>query len=328
MMEDDFQSVRVTVAILTKNPGYIFREVLPAVLSQETPWAYEVLVIDSGSSDGTLDYIRQQSGVRLVEIQSGEFGHGKTRNLAMSLAHGEYVAMLTHDAKPANSNWLANLVAPFDSEGAIGGAFGRHIAYPEATPYIKRDLQLHFNHFLQWPLVMGIEDPGRYEQDQGYRQVLHFFSDNNACLRKEVWKTIPYPDVDFAEDQLWAKAIIEAGYKRAYVDNAVVYHSHDYTVWNTFRRSFDESRAMKRLFGYELCTSFGHAIYQAFACTRRDLMDLKKSVEIRNHWGLVLATPMLHVAKQAGFYIGGHQGLFKDMLFRLFSLDNAKKTRN
>ena len=316
---------KVTVAILTKNAGSIFKEVLSSVLVQETPWQYEVLVIDSGSSDGTLEYVQNYPDVRLVQIQSHEFGHGKTRNLAVSLAQGEYVAMLTHDAQPANKHWLVNLVTPFDVDESIGGVFGRHIAYPSATPYTKRDLKLHFDHFLEWPSIMGIEDPERYQRDQGYKQVLHFFSDNNACLRKSVWEVVQYPNVDFAEDQLWAKAILEKGYKRAYANDAVVSHSHDYSLWDTFRRSFDESRAMKRLFGYELCPSFKQVLQQVHACTRRDLAYLKNTLSLRTTWRLAVSTPFLHIAKQVGFYIGGHQGGSSNLFFNLFSLDNSKK---
>jgi rhamnosyltransferase len=326
-MNNSTACVQVSVAILTKNPGLIFREVLSSVLNQELDYPYEILVIDSGSSDGTLEFLKSQSGVRLVEVPSSEFGHGKTRNLAMSLAQGRYVAMLTHDAKPTDIKWLSNLIEPLVSDASVAGVFGRHLAYPSARPWTRRDLEGHFNHFLQWPLVMGIEDKERYATDQGYRQVLHFFSDNNACLRKSVWEEIPYPDVDFAEDQLWAKSIIEAGYKRAYANNAVVFHSHDYSVRDTFRRSFDESRALKRLFGYDLCPSVAHACYQVYACTRRDFKYMKDSLERHNVYRLTLLSLILHVAKQFGFYAGRYQGSLKGLFFRLFSLDGANKRK-
>ena len=315
----------VTVAILTKNAGQLFQEVLLSVLNQSTPWPYEVIVIDSGSTDGTVDFVQNQPGVKLTQIPAQDFGHGRTRNLAMSLAKGKYVAMITHDAKPANNGWLANLVAPFSIDEAVAGVFGRHLPYPTATPYMKRDLELHFNHFLQWPLVLGMDDPQRYANDQGYRQVLHYFSDNNACLKKTVWEKIPYPDVDFAEDQLWAKSMIEAGYKRGYADDAAVYHSHDYGVRDTFRRSYDESRALKKLFGYILCPSVPHGCYQTLACSKRDLNYLRSKGLLRQYFGLAVATPATHLVKQLGFYIGGYQGPLSALFFRLFSLDNSKK---
>jgi rhamnosyltransferase len=320
------EAVKATVAILTKNPGDIFKKVLVSVLDQEAPWPYEVLVVDSGSSDGTIEFIERYPKVRLVRIKSSDFGHGHTRNFAMSLAKGQYVAMLTHDAMPLNKSWLENLVKPLDADSSVAGVFGRHKAYEEHSAYTKRDIELHFNGFLQWPLIMGIEDLERYTREQGYRQVLHFFSDNNACLRKDVWEKIPYPDVDFAEDQLWAKAVIEAGYKRGYADDAVVYHSHDYSTWDTFRRSFDESRAFKTLFDYDLCPTARHGLTQIRACTGADL-NYMVSTGVRKSFGLTVNTLFLHIAKQTGWYIGRYSGRFKDTIFWLFSLDDAKKRK-
>jgi O-antigen biosynthesis protein len=326
--KSDADKIKVTVVILTKNPGPIFKEVLISALNQDTPWKYETLVVDSGSTDGTIEFVRSFADVRLLEIKSSEFGHGRTRNFAVSMAKGQYVAMLTHDAKPMNQNWLVNLVKPLEGNTTVAGVFGRHKAYPEHTHYIKRDMEMHFNGFLQWPAVMGIEDPERYAREEGYRQLLHFFSDNNACLRKEIWRKIPYPDVNFAEDQLWAKAIIEAGYKRAYADDAIVYHSHDYSIKDTFRRSFDESRALKTLFGYDLCPSARHGVHQMYACAKSDLNFLSESVGIRKALGLALKTPFLHVAKQSGWFIGRYQGKLQAVLFWLFSLDGAKKRQS
>ena len=320
--------VRASVVILTKNAGVIFKEVLVSALTQDVPWNYEVIVIDSGSTDGTLDFVRQHPEARLVELQPTEFGHGKTRNFGVSISKGKYVAMLTHDAKPLNSQWLSNLVAPFEKDPHVAGVFGRHKAYPDHSAYIKRDMELHFDGFLQWPAIMGIEDPARYMREEGYRQVLHFFSDNNACLRKSVWEKIPYPNVNFAEDQLWAKAIMEAGYKRAYANDAVVYHSHDYSIKDTFRRSFDESRALKTLFGYDLCPSAKHGLTQIYACAKSDLKYLTTLSGLASEPALAFKTPFIHVAKQTGWYIGRYQGRRKDIVFWLFSLDGSKKRKS
>lgn len=84
-------------------------------------------------------------------------------------------------------------------------------------------------------------------------------------MRKSVWETIPYPDVEFAEDQLWARAVIEAGYKKAYCADAVVIHSHDYRLREQFSRAFDESRNFRKYFGYLLSPTPFHlfeAIYR------------------------------------------------------------------
>jgi rhamnosyltransferase len=100
--------IKVSVVIPAKNAGPQLRPVLDAVLSQQTFWPFEVLVIDSGSTDGTVDLIKGYSSVRLIEILAREFGHGKTRNFAIANTKGDYIAMLTQDALPANRFWLAD----------------------------------------------------------------------------------------------------------------------------------------------------------------------------------------------------------------------------
>ena len=298
---------KVTVSILTKNPGEHFKEVLASVFEQETPWDFEILIIDSGSSDGTVEYISNVQGVRLVQIPSAEFGHGRTRNLALELSTSEFVAMLTHDAKPADKFWLKNLVAAIDANNRIAGAFGRHIAYPDASTLVKRDIERHFDGFLAHPMVLTLDDRRRYETDQGYRQLLHFFSDNNAILRKSVWEKIPYPDVNFAEDQIWAQRVLEAGYGKAYVDSAAVYHSHNYGLKDTLRRSYDEAVAFKDLFGYELVSGLAMAILQSIRCTLADIRYLM-SVDRAGDFFAVIKAPFLNLSKQLGYWLGVRGG--------------------
>ncbi|AFY64820.1 glycosyltransferase family 2 protein [Geitlerinema sp. PCC 7407] len=320
--------MKATVLIPTKNPGALFRKVMEAVLSQETPWPYEVLVIDSGSTDGTVDYCRSLGEqVRVHTIAPQEFGHGRTRNLGISMAKGEFVALITHDALPASSAWLRNLVGAADQAPDVAGAFGRHLPYPGCNPFVARDLQLHFDHFLTWPLVARLEDRDRYQREAGYRQVLHFFSDNNACVRRSVWEKYPYPDVDFAEDQIWAKQIIEAGYGKAYADDAAVYHSHNYSIVEYGRRSFDESKALRSLFGYQLCPSFVHLVGHFVRSTLADWRYAKQTRLFRQAPAWPLRSPFLNLARQLGYYLGERADRLPRRLVATISLDQSLKRR-
>lgn len=315
-----------TVLIPTKNPGAQFKQVLRMVHSQQTAWPFEVLVIDSGSTDGSLEMVRNDfPSVRVVEIPSHSFGHGRTRNQGVALARGDFVVLITHDALPVNEHWLTGMVAPMLENPRVAGVFGRHLPYPDAGPVLKRDLKQHFDHLASWPNPLWLEDRDRYDRDQGYRQVLHFFSDNNACLRKSVWQTIPYPDVNFAEDQIWAQKVIEAGYMKAYADQAMVYHSHNYGVIELFRRSFDESTALFRLFGYTLCPTLLQALKGVFRGSINNWIYLKeKSHQNRLYWaGRV---PLDELAKQLGHFLGSAPR--SQRLYEWLSLDHSlKKTR-
>src|SRR5829696_8570533 len=155
--------MKASVIIPTKNPGPMFRDVLASVRNQVTDWPFEVIIVDSGSTDGTADFIREHRDVTLIEINPKDFGHGRTRNLAIEKARGTFCALLTHDALPADRNWLANLVAAIEQDEEIAGAFGPHLAYPEHGAFTKRDLEHHFRGFDQLPPVLSREtDLARY----------------------------------------------------------------------------------------------------------------------------------------------------------------------
>lgn len=321
------EKLKVTVIIPTKNPGKNFSSVLEMVLTQETPWEFEVLVIDSGSSDGTVEYCQSLGNkIRFYTIPPEEFGHGKTRNLAISKCSSEFVALLTHDALPASAHWLRKLVEATEQMPDVAGTFGRHLPYPGGNPFVAREINQHFDHFLTWKPIFRMDDPQRYQDDVGYRQVLHYFSDNNACLRRSVWEKIPYPDVNFAEDQIWAKQIIEAGYGKAYADEAAVFHSHSFSVIELGKRAFDEGRAFLELFGYCLCPNLNHLFRQAFWCTVGDFRYAWNNKLMLKYPQWVVRSPFLNLSRQLGFYLGARVHKLPMTAVKWLSLDQALKT--
>lgn len=239
----------VSIIIPTKNAGDSFDKVLEAIYSQKTSYNYEVICVDSGSSDNTISII-QSYPCKLIKISPSEFGHGKTRNLGASYGSGRYIVFITQDALPADNNWLQEFVDIMDSDEQIAGAFGKHIPYPDCNEVDKIDLKYHFENFGSDNRVFYLDDYKRYNEDLGYQQFLCFFSDNNSCIRRSVWEKFPYDDVNFSEDQLWAKRIIEMGYKKAYCAKAIVYHSHNYELNSYFARYYDEFRGLNRVFGW------------------------------------------------------------------------------
>ncbi|MCH2037575.1 MAG: glycosyltransferase [Rickettsiales bacterium] len=318
--------MKASVIIPTKNPGDVFKEVLPQVLDQQTDWEFEVLVIDSGSTDGTVEYCKSFTNITLHEIKPEEFGHGKTRNLGISMTSGEFVIMLTHDAKPYDTKWLQHLVDSMTDDPKVAGSFGRHEPYADATPFISRDLKLHFDGFKNHASIVSLDDKERYENDEQYRQFLHFFSDNNSCIRRSVWEQIPYPDVDFAEDQIWAKTIIEAGYKKAYADNAVVYHSHTFGPWENFRRSFDESYAFLRLFGYKLGPSILNILIGSYRQSYHDAKYMRRTsgFKLRSFYWTARAV-FDNFAKHLGNYMGQRALSFPSWFINRISRDRSLK---
>jgi rhamnosyltransferase len=316
---------KVTVLIPTKNGGLIFEKTLNSVVSQLAPWPFEVLVIDSGSIDNTIMTCQRHPEVRVHSIPPEEFGHGRTRNLGISMAKGEFVALITQDALPANENWLVSLVETIEQDPAIAGVFGRHTAYPDANPFTAHELEQHFESFDAWRVVQ-MENPERFKHDQGYRQTLHFFSDNNALIRRTVWEKHPYPDVDFAEDQIWAHSIIKAGYKKAYSRDAIVVHSHNYALLERLQRSFDEAYAFRRYFGYTLCPSPLALLRSWLALTRRDLAYALRSNLFRTQTMKVLLMPFDNFMRLAGHYLGSRGDRLPEGLRHRLSRDKRLMT--
>jgi rhamnosyltransferase len=311
----------VAVIIPTKNPGAIFREVLPAVISQKVSGSFEIIVIDSGSTDGTVEYATSFGEIRVIEIRPDEFGHGRTRNLAIRHSRAEFCALITHDALPVNDDWLSELLRPAREDDQVAGVFGRHEAYPSASCFTKIELTAHFDNLALYPVLSKKTNEERFHNDLGWQQLLHFFSDNNALIRKSVWEEIPYPDVNFAEDQIWAKTIVEAGWKKAYANDAPVFHSHDYSLFERFQRSFDESLALKRLFGYEMCESVFALGKTWFALTKRDILVSKSRNLFSSDTQAVLSMPFDHFMRLLGHMLGGVGDRLPEWLAIFFSRD-------
>lgn len=248
------RAAKVSVVIPTYNAGPVFEKVLSAVMSQKTPWPYEVLIIDSGSADATLETVANYPNVRLHKIEKQQFNHGDTRNLGVRLTEGDYIAFLTHDATPANTNWLYNLVTTLEKYPGAAGVFGKHFAYPGASPFTVRDMEAHFQNLLNYPLYLTKEtNTKRFNaKDEQWMQLLHFYSDNNSCMRRSVWEKIPYRPIKFGEDQVWADDVIKAGYGKVYAPRAAVYHSHEFGPEAHRERNKTEAAFFKHFFGYAL----------------------------------------------------------------------------
>lgn len=299
-------SAHCTVIIPTKNGMQRLPEVLQVVLNQKVSWSYDVIAIDSGSSDGTIEYLKTQK-ITLIEIRAEDFGHGKTRNQAIAETKAPYVVLITQDAVPVGDQWLSSLVSAMEVSPEIAGAFGRHIAHENADPFTVRDLNVHFDFFKAQPRVVSKEtDVIRYAQNTAWVEMLHFFSDNNAILRRCVWERIPYRDVDFAEDQLWAKEIISAGYSKAYVDEAIVRHSHDFSIWEKLQRCFDEARSFRKSFGYSLVPNMASILSKLISNVKKDIHDLRTGVVREASPSQIIIQMGMNIALVFGHYLGSN----------------------
>jgi rhamnosyltransferase len=239
---------RATIAIPTFNGEEFLRDQLEAIQRQVAPFGFETVIVDSGSTDATLAIIGDFPDVQLHRIPNAEFQHGRTRNLLASLAHGEIVVYLTQDAVPAHDRWLAEMVRPFDEVGErLAAVFGRQIPRPDCCPTVKRDVIGFFDSFGPKDAITVQEL--RDDMTQQERDAVGFLSNVNSAARTPILQQIPFPEVDYAEDQAFGRAITQAGYLKAYAPAAAVLHSHNLGPWEYFERMVDEFVGLREATG-------------------------------------------------------------------------------
>ena len=300
----------VTVVIPVYNGGEMLKAVVESCLEQDFDEEFEVLLIDSASSDGCLEALPQNERLRLHRIRKEDFGHGRTRNLGVQLARGEYVAFITQDAIPANRMWLMNLVAPLQKDPNVAGVFGCHIAHRDHGQLTAHDLDRHFNSWIYESHCQPIElDKNRQSANGAVSPHERFYSDNNSCLRKSIWKEIPLPDVVYGEDQLWAREILRKGYKKAYASTAVVRHSHEYGFRETVIRANTEWHFYDQLVKERLPTTKEQVLRMVEESCRNDKAAQELYPDISD--SEIIQRRKIHFARACGYYLAakGHGGL-------------------
>lgn len=239
----------VTIAIPTLNAGHRFKETLAGVRAQQLDRDVELLICDSGSSDGTVSLARRYDA-RVIQISRDSFSHGGTRNLLMAEAHGDHVTFLTQDAVPAAEDWLARLLAAFTLSRDVGLAFGPYRPRPEASLSVRRELTAWFASFSDaGPRIDTLEPEQRSAAPSELMGRRGFFTDANGCVSRAAWERVPFRQVAYAEDHMLGLDMLRAGFAKVFVPEAAVIHSHEYSVGQWLRRSFDETRALQDVYG-------------------------------------------------------------------------------
>jgi glycosyltransferase involved in cell wall biosynthesis/SAM-dependent methyltransferase len=314
----------VTVAIPVLNGAEYLDEVLGAVRAQEVDQEVELLVVDSGSTDGSLE-IAETHGARVHEIPKSEFSHGGTRNLMMELARGDRVAFLTQDATPADEGWLAALLEGFEQADEVAAVFGPHVAREGASHVIKAEMK---RHFANWGEGVAIDVQRLDRSPQGlaaYRAEpgkLTFLSSVNFMLAREAWEQVPFRQVPYAEDQLLGRELIEAGFAKVFHPRAAVMHSHHFPPRLFLRRYFDEYRGLREVLDHREPASPRHLIRTVRAFTREDRLWLEsQGVTGRQKRRALGYSRRHHTARLVGAGLGSRANRLPSWLRRRLSLE-------
>lgn len=202
---------KITIITKTYNHASFLKRYLKRLKIQKNIPPYEILVIDSSSTDGTKE-IAEKEGCKVVSLDPRAFTHAYTFNLGAEKAQGEIIIYASVDVIPLGENYLSNLLKHFKNKN-VAGVFGR-----------QKPLK-NFNHIEEFKTNKMFNE----------KNTQAFFSGSHGALRKKVWKKIKFPEnVPYqyigGEDQIWAKRVISEGYKIIYEPKSIVMHSHKYPL--------------------------------------------------------------------------------------------------
>ena len=219
----------ISVVIPVKDGGEDLTRCLAGIAAQRLDEEVEVVVVDSGSTDGSPGVARA-AGAVVHEIDATEFGHGRTRNLGAGIARGDLLVFTSQDAVANDERWLAALSAAARSAPDVSGAYGRQLPHHDARPPER-----FFLDFLYGP-EPRIQRAG--DDELTFESTL--FSNVNAAIPRWALARFPFrEDLTMSEDQEWSRRALRAGFSLVYEPRAAVRHSHPYTIRSAFRRFFD-----------------------------------------------------------------------------------------
>lgn len=233
--------MRTSIVIRTYNEAEFIGETLREIRVQDYDEDYEVVVVDSGSTDGTLDVVREFAedlSIEIRRISQEEFTYGRALNVGIEAASGDYVANLSAHSPPTSDRWLANLTEPLGRE-EVAAVYGKQVPREGVNPFEEMDLR---SAFPDEERVFA-----RSEQYTPDRPIEGFhFSNSNCALKREVWDERKFDEaLPFAEDQLWGREVLAAGYEVVYRSDAGVYHTHPFDLETTYTRRMKGTLAEK-----------------------------------------------------------------------------------
>jgi rhamnosyltransferase len=215
----------VSIILRSYNEGWALRETLPALLAQDYK-NWELIVIDSGSTDGSVDLIRQANPAHFVQIKHEEYNPSRVMNHGMKLARTDFGIFLNADATPQGNNWLRPLVNALQ-DPKVAAVFGRQIPRSDCQAVFAHDYERCFG---------PKRESTRWE---------HFFSMVSSGLRKDIWRRRGFLEkMQYSEDDEYTRWCREQGFQIVYVPESLVMHSHNYTPQQAYKRSFGEAKAL------------------------------------------------------------------------------------
>jgi rhamnosyltransferase len=252
--------------------------------------ALEIIVVDSSSTDDTVN-VAHNYGAKVLTVNKNDFNHGRTRNLGTSVAIGEVVVFITQDGLPNWSHFLEKLLEPLANDEILA-TYGRQVPQPDASP--TEEFSRLFN-YPDKPMVKGINDLPKLG-------IKTFFLSNvcSAIKVKEFKELGGFPEnIIMFEDLIFAAKAILKGYKIAYVPEAKVIHSHNFSLVQQFERYLDAGISLNN---NAWIFEHARANKEGFTFLQEEIRYLSAN----HHYCWIPYAIAESVFKFAGFWLGIH----------------------
>jgi rhamnosyltransferase len=275
------KQAKVTVIIRTKNCEEIIGQVLSGLRAQ-TYTDYVVNAVDSGSTDDTIA-ILEQFNIPYTSIEAARYQPGPVLNNAVREAKTPIVVFLNSDTVPLRKDALEKLLKPLEDEN-VAGTFARQIIRPDAHSWVRRDYDLSF--------------PAKGPKPLWIKLSLPF-----AAIRKSVWEQHNFYSLAWAsEDTEWGSWVEKQGLEVRYVPDALVMHSHNYTLPQIWGRKFVEGEADAFIFG--AVPSIGTMLWRIATSTLKDMAYCLGAWDGAGFFAAPVRRLVYHVAWEKGCHLG------------------------
>ena len=235
---------KISVVIPTYNAGDDFPELLGILSRQRGIDSVQIIIVDSGSSDETVDTAKWFR-TDLIEIPNERFSHSYARNLGAAKADGDYILFMTQDAMPVDDFWMYRLVSVLEEHPDIAAL--SPVELPNGRGDLKycADQWYHYKHMD----VLDSDKITSLPKEQKFWPLRYcaVLCDVTCLIRRDIYMQFPY-EGDFAEDLRLALALLRAGYKEAHISSVGVFHSHSRAIGYYMKRSFTDSRTVMPMF--------------------------------------------------------------------------------
>jgi len=221
--------IKISIIIRAFNEEKNIERLLYGIENQKNILEYEIILVDSGSEDKTVD-IASNHGVKVIHISPNDFSFGHSLNKGIGKADGDICVFISAHCYPEHDEWLMNLIKPIINDNSIALVYGKQRGN-KITRYAERQI------FSNW-----------FPNGNDGKQHTPFCNNANLAIRKELWHRYKYnEDLTGLEDIDWAKYFISRGYAVYYAPAAGIIHVHEETYQQIYRRYKREAMALKKI---------------------------------------------------------------------------------